>query len=165
MGTRKCTPAPQSWPPLADAFVAEPCRRLGHHTAWPVALGQRLFALGAYEGLGQLLPLLLASAYPSEQQGPSGAALAARLWGLVSRLAVKQGRTQDAGVQAARAGAAARRSGDAAVLAAAARAAAPPLRRTGRAGKTLSLLLEAHTQLTAAARTTAAQLDAEGLGG
>ncbi|MGW1007431.1 transcriptional regulator [Streptomyces sp. NPDC001118] len=146
---------------LAPAWAAAgPEARL---SAADVALGQRLFAAGAYEGLGRLLPLLLAGADRSEREGPSGAALAARVRVLASRLAVKQDRTQDAGVHAERAGAAAHRSGDAVVLAAAARAAAPPLRRTGRAGTALSLLQEAHDQLTAGPRPTAAHLDAAGM--
>ncbi|MER6125371.1 transcriptional regulator [Streptomyces sp. NPDC001795] len=144
----------------APAWAAGPEARL---SAADVALGQRLFAAGAYEGLGRLLPLLLAGADRSEREGPSGAALAARVRVLASRLAVKQDRTQDAGVHAVRAGAAAHRSGDAVVLAAAARAAAPPLRRTGRAGTALSLLQEAHDQLTAGPRPTAAHLDAAGM--
>ncbi|MFJ2217969.1 transcriptional regulator [Streptomyces sp. NPDC101062] len=132
-------------------------------SAGDVALGRRLFAAGAYEDLGRLLPLLLAGAEGSAQEGPSGAARAAGVWVLAARLAIKQGRLEEAGAHAVRAGSAAHRSGDAVVLAGAARAAAPTLRRTGRAGQALALLEEAHAELTAGARPTAAGLDAVGM--
>lgn len=146
----------------APAYAAGPApgARL---SAGDVALGQRLFAAGAYEDLGRLLPLFMAGAERGEQEGPAGAARAAGVWVLAARLAVKQGRLREAGVHAVRAGSAAHRSGDAVVLAGAARAAAPVLRRTGRAGQALALLQEAHTELTAGARLTAAGLDAAGM--
>ncbi len=100
-------------------------------SAGDVAAARRLFAAGAYTRLGEVLPLLLAAAEHSAEQGPAGAARAAGVWVLASQLAVKQGRTGPA-AYAERAGTAARRSGDPVVLAAAARAAATPLRRTGR---------------------------------
>ncbi|WP_247701347.1 transcriptional regulator [Streptomyces sp. RM72] len=128
-----------------------------------VAAARRLFAAGAYARLGEALPLLLAAAARSAEQGPAGAVRAAGVWVLASQLAVKQGRTGPAGVFAERAGAAARRSGDPVVLAAAARAAATPLRRTGRTDEALLLLAEARAHLLAGARATAADLEAAGL--
>ncbi|MDQ0840433.1 hypothetical protein [Streptomyces sp. V1I6] len=79
---------------------------------------RRLFAAGAYGWLDEVLPLLLAGARRSVEPGPA-AARAARVWVLASQVAVKQGRTGDAGAYAERAGAVARRTGDASVLAAA----------------------------------------------
>jgi hypothetical protein len=111
-------------------------------SAADVAAGRHLFTTGAYDRLGRLLPLLLASARHSTDTGPNGAARAARVWVLASQLAVKEGRTEAAGTYAARAGTAARRTGDAVVLAAAARAAATPLRRTGRTQQALHLLTD-----------------------
>lgn len=128
-----------------------------------VALGHRLFTAGAYQDLGRLLPLLLAGADRNAQEGPAGAAQAAKVWVLASQLAVKHGRTEAAGVYAGQAGAMARRSGDPVVLAAAARAAATPLRRTGRTQEALHLLQEARGHLTDGARPTAAELDAAGM--
>ncbi|WP_240679444.1 hypothetical protein [Streptomyces sp. B29(2018)] len=72
-----------------------------------------------------MLPLLLAAAEHSAEQGPAGAARAAGVWVLASQLAVKQGRTGPAGAYAERAGAAARRSGGARHRAPAAPPAAP----------------------------------------
>ncbi|MET8608915.1 transcriptional regulator [Streptomyces rubiginosohelvolus] len=132
-------------------------------SAGDVAAARRLFAAGAYTRLGEVLPLLLAAAAHSAEQGPAGAARAAAVWVLASQLAVKQGRTGPAGAYAERAGAAATRSGVPVVLAAAARAAAPPLRRTGRADEALLLLAEARTHLLAGARPAAADLEAAGL--
>ncbi len=95
-----------------------------------IAASRRLFTAGSYVRLGEVLPRLLVAAGRSAEQGPAGAAKAARVWVLASQLAVKQDRTETAGAYAQQAGAAARRSGDPVVLAAAARAAATPLRRT-----------------------------------
>ncbi|RAJ49803.1 hypothetical protein K388_06721 [Streptomyces sp. KhCrAH-43] len=128
-----------------------------------VAAARRLFAASAYTRLGEVLPLLLAAAAHSAEQGPAGAARAAGVWVLASQLAVKQGRTSPAGAYAERAGTAARRSGDPVVLAAAARAAATPLRRTGRTDEALLLLAEARTHLLAGTRPAAADLEAAGL--
>ncbi|MFI1530653.1 transcriptional regulator [Streptomyces griseus] len=132
-------------------------------SAGDVAAARRLFAAGAYTRLGEVLPLLLAAAEHSAEQGPAGAARAAGVWVLASQLAVKQGRTGPAGAYAERAGTAARRSGDPVVLAAAARAAATPLRRTGRTDEALLLLAEARTHLLAGPRPAAADLEAAGL--
>ncbi|WP_431985267.1 transcriptional regulator [Streptomyces qinglanensis] len=135
-------------------------------SAGDVAAARRLFAAGAYTRLGEVLPLLLAAAEHSAEQGPAGAARAARaagVWVLASQLAVKQGRTGPAGAYAERAGTAATRSGDPVVLAAAARAAATPLRRTGRTDEALLLLAEARTHLLSGARPAAADLEAAGL--
>ncbi|MFI1189631.1 transcriptional regulator [Streptomyces californicus] len=132
-------------------------------SARDVAAARRLFAAGAYTRLGGVLPLLLAAAAHSAEQGPAGAARAAGVWVLASQLAVKQGRTGTAGAYAERAGTAAQRSGDPVVLAAAARAAATPLRRTGRTDEALLLLAEARTHLLAGTRPTAAELEAAGL--
>lgn len=142
------------------AAWAAPAPRL---SAGDVAAGRRLFAAGAYTRLDQVLPLLLAGAAHSTEQGPAGAARSAGVWVLASQLAVKQDRTEAAGAHASRAGAAARRCGDPVVLAAAARAAATPLRRTGRTAEALHLLKEARTHLTAGPRPTAAELDAAGM--
>nr|AHE39230.1 Utative transcriptional regulator [Streptomyces sp. FR1] len=122
-----------------------------------------LFAAGAYDRLGRLLPLLLDRAEHGVRSGPASAARAAGVWVLASQLAVKQSRTASAGAYAALAGAAARRSGNAVVLASSARAAATPLRRTGRAHEALTLLKEAHAHLTAVSRPSAAELDAAGM--
>lgn len=127
-----------------------------------VAAARRLFAVGAYTRLDEVLPLLLAAARSTEQ-GLAGAAQAAGVWVLASQLAVKQGRTEPAGTYAERAGAAARRSGDPVALAAAARAAATPLRRTGRTDEALHLLEEARAHLTAGSRPTTAGLEAAGM--
>ncbi|MDF3302965.1 transcriptional regulator [Streptomyces tropicalis] len=132
-------------------------------SAGDVAAARRLFAAGAYTRLGEVLPLLLAAAAHSAEQGPAGAARAAGVWVLASQLAVKQGRTGPAGAYAERAGTAARRSGDPVVLAAAARAAATPLRRTGRTDEALLLLAEARTHLLSGPRPAAADLEAAGL--
>lgn len=132
-------------------------------SAGDVAAARALFAAGAYTRLGQLLPLLLAAAARSAEQGPAAAARAAGVWVLASQLAVKQGRTASADAYAKRAGTAATRSGDPVVLAAAARAAATPLRRTGRTDEALLLLHEARTHLLAGSRPTAAELEAAGL--
>ncbi|MDX3801080.1 transcriptional regulator [Streptomyces sp. AK04-3B] len=147
---------------LADpaAAWAAPAPRL---SAGDVAAGRRLFAAGAYTRLDGVLPLLLAAAARSAEQGPAGAARAAGVWVLASQLAVKQDRTDAAGAYASRAAAAARRSGNTVVLAAAARAAATPLRRTGRTTEALHLLKEARLHLTAGPRPTAAELDAAGM--
>ncbi|MFF8786680.1 transcriptional regulator [Streptomyces sp. NPDC015125] len=146
------------WPATAWAGQAAPL------SAGDVAAGRRLFAAGAYDRLGRVLPTLLAGArHGAAAGGPAGAARAAGVWVLASQLAVKRGRTEAAGVYASRAGAAARRSGEAVVLAAAARAAATPLRRTGRAPEALHLLQEARAHLTAGSRPTAAELDAAGM--
>lgn len=131
-------------------------------SAGDVAEARRLFAAGAYTRLGGVMPLLLAAAAHSAEQGPAGAARAAGVWVLASQLAVKQGRT---GPYAERAGTAATRSGDPVVLAAAARAAATPLRRTGRTDEALLLLAEACTHLLAGTRPTTADLEAAGLAG
>lgn len=139
---------------------AAPAPRL---SAGDVAAARRLFAAGAYTRLNAVLPLLLAAAARSTEQGPAGAARAAGVWVLASQLAVKQGRTEPAGTYAERAGAAARRSGDPVALAAAARAAATPLRRTDRTDEALHLLEEAHTHLTASSRPTTADLEAAGM--
>jgi hypothetical protein len=132
-------------------------------SAGDVAAGRRLFAAGGYTRLDRLLPLLLAAAAHSIEQGPAGAARAAAVWVLASQLAVKQGRTEAAGTYAERAGAAGRRSGNPVVLAAAARAAATPLRRTGRTAEALHLLTEARAHLAAGNRPTAAELEAAGM--
>lgn len=132
-------------------------------SAGDVAAARRLFAVGAYPRLDAVLPLLLAAAARSVEQGPAGAARAAGVWVLASQLAVKQGRTAAAGAHAEQAGAAARRSGDPVVLAAAARAAATPLRRTARTDEALHLLEEARTHLTADSRPTTAGLEAAGM--
>ncbi|MFF8786684.1 hypothetical protein [Streptomyces sp. NPDC015125] len=66
-------------------------------SAGDVAAGRRLFAAGAYTRLDEVLPLLLAAAARSMDQGPAGAARAAGVWVLASQLAVKQGRTEAAG--------------------------------------------------------------------
>ncbi|MFE9679122.1 transcriptional regulator [Streptomyces sp. NPDC006259] len=132
-------------------------------SAGDVAAGGRLFSAGAYARLDQVLPLLLAGAAQSIEQGPAGAARAAGVWVLASQLAVRQDRAEAAGAYASRAGAAARRSGDPVVLADAARAAATPLRRTGRTAEALHLLKEARLHLTAGSRPTAAELDAAGM--
>ncbi|MFI2031925.1 transcriptional regulator [Streptomyces buecherae] len=132
-------------------------------SAGDIAAGRRLFTAGSYVRLGEVLPRLLAGAGRSAEQGPAGAAQAARVWVLASQLAVKQDRTETAGAYAQRAGAAARRSGDPVVLAAAARAAATPLRRTGRTDEALHLLEEARIYLTASGQATAAGLDAAGM--
>ncbi|MFF4205773.1 transcriptional regulator [Streptomyces sp. NPDC001668] len=128
-----------------------------------LAAARALFAAGAYDRLGRLLPLLLDAAGHEVRQGPADAARAAGVWTLASQLAVKQGRTAAAGAYAGLAGAAARRCGNAVVLAAAARAAATPLRRTGRTRQALDLLQEAHDHLTAFRRPTPAALDAAGM--
>ncbi|WP_232792163.1 transcriptional regulator, partial [Actinacidiphila yeochonensis] len=128
-------------------------------SAGDVAAARRLFAASAYARLGEVLPLLLAAAARSAEQGPAGAAQGV----LASQLAVKQGRTEPAGTYAERAGAAARRSGDPVALAAAARAAATPLRRTGRTDEALHLLEEARAHLTAGSRPTTAGLEAAGM--
>lgn len=128
-----------------------------------LAAARALFAAGAYDRLGRLLPLLLDGAEHGVRSGPAGAARAAGVWVLASQLAVKQSRTDAAGAYAALAGAAARRCGNAVVLADAARAAATPLRRTGRAQEALALLKEAHARLTAVSRPAAAELDAGGM--
>lgn len=128
-----------------------------------LAAARTLFAAGAYDRLGRLLPLLLDRAEHGVRSGPAGAARAAGVWVLASQLAVKQSRTGSAGAYAALAGAAARRSGNAVVLASSARAAATPLRRTGRAQEALALLKEARAHLTAVSRPSAAELDAAGM--
>ncbi|EGX56748.1 MULTISPECIES: hypothetical protein [Streptomyces] len=128
-----------------------------------LAAARALFAAGAYDRLGRLMPLLLDGAEHGVAAGPAGAARAAGTWVLASHLAVKQGRTGASGAYAALAGAAARRSGNAVVLADAARAAATPLRRTGRAQEALALLKEARAHLTAVSRPSAAELDATGM--
>jgi hypothetical protein len=127
-----------------------------------LAAARALFAAGAYDRLGRLLPLLLAGEHGA-QAGPAGAARASGVWVLASQLAVKQGRTNSAGAYAALAGAAARRSGNVVVLAGAARAAATPLRRTGRVHQALDLLKEARARLMAVSRPSAAELDAAGM--
>ncbi|MCZ1011936.1 transcriptional regulator [Streptomyces lydicus] len=132
-------------------------------SAGDVAAGRRLFAAGAYKQLDEVLPLLLATAARSTDQGPASAARAADVWALASQLAVKHGRTEAAGAYAQRAGAAARRSGDPVVLALAARAAATPLRRTGHTGEALHLLTEARAHLTTSSRPTPAELEAAGM--
>ncbi|WP_225840580.1 transcriptional regulator [Streptomyces sp. NK08204] len=131
-------------------------------SAADIAAARQLFAAGAYDRLEQMLPLLLARAQRGMEAGSVGAALAARVWMLASQLAVKQGRTGDAGAHAERAGTAAYRTGDPVVLAAAARAAATPLRRTGRTQQAMYLLEQAHSHLTAESRPSAAALDAAG---
>jgi hypothetical protein len=128
-----------------------------------LAGARALFATGAYDQLDRSMPLLLTRAEHSAQSGPAGAARAAGVWVLAAQLATKQGRTASAADYAGLAGTVARRSGDALVLAASARAAATPLRRTGRTQEALALLQEAHTQLTAGPRPTAAGLDAAGM--
>ncbi|KND46653.1 hypothetical protein IQ64_00175 [Streptomyces stelliscabiei] len=57
--------------------------------AGDVDAGRRLFAAGAYTRLDQVLPLLLAGAAHSIEQGPAGAARTAGVWVLASQLAVK----------------------------------------------------------------------------
>ncbi|MEU9247295.1 transcriptional regulator [Streptomyces sp. NPDC048385] len=144
------------------AWAAEPPVREAVSEAG-LAAARGLFAAGAYGRLAGLLPLLLAGAELEVRQGPAGAVRAARVWVLASQLAVKQGRTDAAGVYAGWAGTAARRSGEALVLAAAARAGATPLRRTGRADEALTLLQEARAHLTSGPRPTAAEIDAAGM--
>ncbi|AIS02575.1 transcriptional regulator [Streptomyces glaucescens] len=150
----------------AAVVVRPPAARSAEHPAVSdaeLAAVRALFAAGAYERLGRLLPLLLDGAEHGVEAGPAGAARAAWVWVLASQLAVKQGRTGAAGAYAGLAGAAARRSGNAVVLAAAARAGATPLRRTGRTPEALALLKEARAHLTAGPRPSAAELDAAGM--
>lgn len=125
-----------------------------------LAVARALFAAGAYDRLGRLLPRLLDGAEHRLWASPAGAARAAGVWVLASQLAVKQSRTSTAGAYAGLAGAAARRCGNAAVLAAAARAGATPLRRTGHTRQALALLQETRDRLTALSRPSAAELDA-----
>ncbi|MGC5266726.1 transcriptional regulator [Streptomyces cyaneofuscatus] len=132
-------------------------------SAGDVAAARRLFAASAYTRLGKVLPLLLAAAARSAEQGPAVAARAACVWVLASQLAVKQGHTGPAGAYAEKAAAAARRSGDPVVLAAAARAAATPLRRTGRTNEALLLLAEGRAHLLAGTHPAAAELQAAGM--
>ncbi|MEV4865501.1 transcriptional regulator [Streptomyces ossamyceticus] len=128
-----------------------------------LAAARALFAAGAYDRLGRLLPQLLDGAEHGVGAGPAGAARAAGAWVLVSQLAVKQSRTEPAGAYAGLAGAAARRCGNPVVLAAAARAGATPLRRTGRVPEALALLQDARDRLTAASRPSVAELDLAGM--
>jgi hypothetical protein len=146
----------------AGPTAARAAERAGVSDA-DLAAARVLFAAGAYDRLGRLLPQLLHGAEHGVGAGPAGAARSAGVWVLASQLAVKQSRTEPAGAYAGLAGAAARRSGDAVVLAAAARAGATPLRRTGRTAEALALLQEARAHLTAGSRPTAAELDAAGM--
>ena len=57
--TQECVDRPY-WDRISEARLS----------AAGVALGQRLFAAGVYEGLGRLLPLLLAGADRSEREAP-----------------------------------------------------------------------------------------------
>ncbi|MEH0656013.1 hypothetical protein QA995_42570 [Streptomyces scabiei] len=101
---------------LADpaAAWAAPAQRL---YAADVAAARRLFAAGAHTRLDEMLPLLLAAAAHSTEQGPAGAARPADAWVLASQLAVKHDRTEAAGAHASWASAAAGRSGTPVVLA------------------------------------------------
>ncbi|MEW1762465.1 transcriptional regulator [Streptomyces cyaneofuscatus] len=122
-----------------------------------------LFAAGKYGRLRRALPLLTARAREAGRSGPAGAGRAARVWVLVSQLAVKDGDLALAAACATEAETAARRSGRPALLAAAARAAATPLRRTGRADQALRLLQDAHAELDAVVRPSADVLDTSGM--
>ncbi|KOU49742.1 transcriptional regulator [Streptomyces sp. WM6378] len=128
-----------------------------------VAAAQGLFTAGEYGHLRRALPILSARARAAQEAGPVGAGRAARVWALVSQLAVKDGDVALAAEFAAQAGEAARRSGRPVLLAAAARAAATPLRRTGRADQALQLLKDAHDELDAVATPSAEVLDASGM--
>ncbi|MFE7485179.1 transcriptional regulator [Streptomyces sp. NPDC057552] len=122
-----------------------------------------LFAAGEYGRLRRALPLLTARAREAGRSGPAGAGRAARVWVLVSQLAVKDGDLALAAAFATEAETAARRSGRPVLLAAAARAAATPLRRTGRADQALQLLQDAHDELDAVVRPSADVLDTSGM--
>ncbi|WP_405968837.1 hypothetical protein OG613_45110 (plasmid) [Streptomyces sp. NBC_00015] len=120
------------------------------------AARRRMLTPGRYTQLRQTLSVLLPAVHGAATTCPVGAGREALLLVLASRLAVEQGRIDDAAL--------ARPVGRPELLAAAAQAATTPLRHTGRIGRTgqaLRLHDEARTHLSDA-RPSAPVLDVAG---